>query len=309
MKNSGYVYEDRAGGSDAGVPVADFYARRYPHSSYKVWRERLENGIVLVNGRPAAPERLLERGDRLSYRRPPWEEPDAPRAFETLFEDGDVLVLAKPAGLPVLPGGMYLENTLLRLARRRFGPSCSPVHRLGRGTSGAILFARNARAARALTAAMSQRRIGKVYLALASGTALPDRFAIEAPIGPVPCRGAATVHAFRPDGRPALSLVRVIQRRPAAGVTLLEVEIVTGRPHQIRIHLSYAGFPLAGDPFYRPGGLPGLDAEGGAPAPRPGDIGYRLHSWKIRFPHPARDEDLEVVCPPPADLDPACAGG
>ena len=91
---------------------------------------------------------------------------------------------------------------MLYLARQRYGAGCSPVHRLGRGTSGAILFTRNARAARSLAAAMRERRILKVYLALASGTAMPDTFTVDAPIGPVPHRRPATVHAYRPDGRP-----------------------------------------------------------------------------------------------------------
>lgn len=297
--NSGYTYPDFISARDEGVAAADFYARRYPHSSEEAWRERILAGLVTINGRPAAPDERLTRGDRLAYHRPPWQEPEAPLDFGTLFEDEDVLVLAKPSGLPVLPGGLFLENTLLRAARRRFGESCSPLHRLGRGTSGAILFTRSARAARPLAAAMRERRILKVYLALASGVAMPDAFTVEAPIGPVPHRLPATVHAYSPDGRPATSHVRVLRRLPERGVSLLEVTIPTGRPHQIRIHLSYAGFPLAGDPLYLPGGRPRPDAEDDECAATPGRTGYLLHSWKIGFPHPRTGGSVTVVCPPP----------
>jgi len=300
MKNNGYAYPDRILKSDEGVSVAAFYTVHYTHSTEDVWRQRIQAGQVLLNGRPALPDELLTRGDRLTYHRLPWEEPEAPRNFETLFEDGDVLVLAKPSGLPVLPGGFFLENTLLYLVRQRYGPECSPLHRLGRGTSGAILFTRNARAARSLATAMYERRILKVYLALASGTAMPDAFTVDAPIGPVPYRRPATVHAYRPDGRPSISNVRVIRRLPDENATLLEVTIPTGRPHQIRIHLSYAGFPLVGDPLYQIGRIPRADGEDDERAALPGETGYLLHSWKIRFPHPARDEDVEVVCPPPS---------
>jgi 23S rRNA pseudouridine1911/1915/1917 synthase len=304
MKNNGYLYPDRVLEPDEGVSVAAFYARHYPHSTEETWRQRIRAGQVLLNGRPSLPDRPLTRGDRLSYHRLPWEEPEAPRNFETLFEDGDVLVLAKPSGLPVLPGGMFLENTLLYLARRRYGAACSPLHRLGRGTSGAILFTRNARTARLLAAAMYERRIRKVYLALASGTAMPDMFTVDAPIGPVPYRRPTTLYAYRPGGRPSISHVRVIRRLPDENATLLEVTIPTGRPHQIRIHLSYAGFPLVGDPLYQAGGIPRADGEDDEHAALPGETGYFLHSWKIRFPHTARGEGMEVVCPPPAVLDP-----
>jgi 23S rRNA pseudouridine1911/1915/1917 synthase len=304
MKNSGYSYPDRILKKDEGVSVAAFYTAHYTHSTEGTWRQRIQAGQVFLNGRPALPEELLARGDRLTYRRLPWEEPEAPTDFGILFEDDDVLVLAKPSGLPVLPGGFFLENTLLYLVRQRHGTECSPLHRLGRGTSGAILFTRNARAARLLTVAMKERRIRKVYLAVASGTAMPDTFTVDAPIGPVPYRRPATVHAYRPDGRPSISHVRVIRRLPEDNATLLEVTIPTGRPHQIRIHLSYAGFPLVGDPLYQAGGIPRADAIDDEWAALPGETGYLLHSWKIRFPHPARGEDVEVVCPPPAVLDP-----
>ncbi len=304
MKNKGYSYPDRILAADEGVSVAAFYYRHYPHSTEETWRLRIQAGQVLLNGRPASPDETLARDDRLSYHRLPWEEPEAPKEFEALFEDGDVLVLAKPSGLPVLPGGMFLENTLLYLVRQRYGDGCSPLHRLGRGTSGAILFTRNARAARSLAAAMYQRRILKVYLTLASGTAMPDTFTVDAPIGPVPYRCPVTVNAYRPDGRPSLSHVRVVRRFPEENAALLEVTIPTGRPHQIRIHLSYAGFPLVGDPLYQSGGIPRADGVDDDGAATPGETGYLLHSWKIRFPHPSRGEEVEVVCPPPSALDP-----
>jgi 23S rRNA pseudouridine1911/1915/1917 synthase len=270
-----------------------------------MWRQRIDLGQVSLNGRPISSDDTLTRGDRLLYDRPPWEEPEAPKIFTTLFEDANVLVLAKPSGLPVLPGGGFLENTLLHLVHQCYGAACSPLHRLGRATSGAILFTRNAGTARYLRKAMDERRIRKVYLALASGIAMPDAFTVDAPIGPVPYLRSATVHAYCLEGRPSISHVRVIRRLPEMNAALLEVTIPTGRPHQIRIHLSHAGFPLVGDPLYRSGGIPfngGKDDE--RPA-LPGDGGYFLHSWKIRFPHLERGEDVEVVSPPPPILDPA----
>jgi 23S rRNA pseudouridine1911/1915/1917 synthase len=258
---------------------------------------------VTINGRQALPGDLLSAGDLLVYHRPPWDEPEAPVDFGVLFEDEDVLVLDKPSGLPVLPGGFFLETTLLHLVRRRFGPSCSPLHRLGRGTSGAILFTRNRDAARSLAKAMFERRILKVYLALASGTSMPDAFTVDAPIGPVAHTLPATLNAYRPDGRPSVSHVRVIRRFPDKDATLVEVTIPTGRPHQIRIHLAYAGYPLAGDPLYLAGGIPRADGLDDEWSTTPGATGYLLHAWKVGFPHPSRGRTIEVVCPPPPALE------
>ena len=302
--NRGYTYPDRIEPSDEGLTLAAFYSTRYPHSTEAEWRRRIEAGQVLRNGLAASPDDLLVRGDALLYHRLPWDEPDAPREFVTLYEDEDVLVLAKPSGLPVLPGGFFLENTLLHLVRERYGAGCSPLHRLGRGTSGAILFTRNRPAARFLATAMFERRILKVYLALASGTGMPDAFTVDAPIGPVPHSLPATVNAYRPDGRPSISHVRVIRRFSDRSEALLEVTIPTGRPHQIRIHLAFAGCPLVGDPLYKIGGLPRADGVDDEIATTPGATGYLLHSWKIRFPHPSRAGEVEVVSPPPAALRP-----
>ena len=304
MKNSGYDYPDRVDRADTGLTVLGFYARRYRHSSHAEWRDKIVRGEVTLNGRPASAEDPLSAGDLLVYHRPPWDEPEAPTGFGALFEDDDVLVLDKPSGLPVLPGGFFLETTLLHLVRRRFGPSCSPLHRLGRGTSGAILFTRNHGAARSLAKAMFERRILKVYLALASGTSMPDVFTVDAPIGPVPHTLPATLNAYRPDGRPSISHVRVIRRLPDKDASLVEVTIPTGRPHQIRIHLAYAGFPLVGDPLYLTGGIPRADGLDDEWSTTPGATGYLLHSWKIGFPHPTRGGRIEVVCPPPPALRP-----
>jgi len=306
MKNRGYDYPDVISPLDEPLPVAFFYALHYPHSTEAEWRKKIEAGQVELNGRTAAAGDVLMRGDHLVYHRPPWEEPDAPREFVTLYQDDDVLALGKPSGLPVLPGGFFLENTLLHRVRERSGAACSPLHRLGRGTSGAILFTRNRPAARFLATAMFERRILKVYLALASGTDMPDAFTVDAPIGPVPHTLPPTVNAYRPGpgGRPSTSHIRVLRRLPDGSASVLQVTIPTGRPHQIRIHLAFAGFPLVGDPLYKIGGLPraaGVDDE---IATTPGATGYLLHSWKIRFPHPSRGGEVEVVSPPPDSLRP-----
>ena len=303
-RNRGWVYPDSVDAEAAGWKALDFYVRRYPHSSEAQWRRRLEEGRIRGPDGRVGPEARLRSGQRLEYHRPPWTEPPAPRSFDVIRDDGDLLAVAKPPGLQVLPAAEFLENTLLHAVRERLGGSPAPAHRLGRGTSGIVLFARSAEARRGLASAFENRRVHKLYRALVQGLGMEDRFSVETPIGPVAHTHPGQVFAARPDGRPAVSHVRVVERRPADGATLVEVEIPTGRPHQIRIHLAAAGFPLVGEPLYIAGGRPRPAAAGQEP-PRPGDMGYHLHAMQVSCGHPVELSRISLYCRPPEELRPA----
>src|SRR5690606_31211491 len=138
------------------------------HSAEPVWRERFEAGELELQGRRASPDDVLRAGDWLVWHRPPWVEPPVPLSFDLLFEDEHLLAVSKPSGLPTLPGGGFLEHTLLALVRAR-APEASPMHRLGRGTSGLVLFGRTPLAGKALQQQWRGRQVKKLYLALASG--------------------------------------------------------------------------------------------------------------------------------------------
>jgi len=215
--------------------------------------------------------------------------------FAVLFRDPELLAVAKPSGLPTLPAGGYLDHTLLALVRRHY-PEASPVHRLGRGTSGVVLFARTAPAGKGVLEAWREHRVSKVYRALVQGHPTQDAFRVDTPIGPVPHPTLGSVHAASPQGRPSTSTARVLERRE--GSSLVEVVIETGRPHQIRIHMAASGHPLLGDPLYAIGG--GL-REGEA---LPGDEGYRLHAFRLSLPHPGTGVRLDLECQPPPVLRP-----
>lgn len=295
MKNNGYEYRGRVDAWGRGLTIAAYLARKYPHSPETVWRGRIERGEISQDGRQVQCDAFLKPGQWIFWRRPPWDEPDAPLTYSLLHEDDDLLVVAKPSGLPTMPAGGFLDHTLLALVRKK-RPEATPVHRLGRGTSGAVLFARNARARSILGAALRRNEITKIYRALATGVPARRSFSITAPIGPVPHPKLGTVHSASASGKYALSLVSVIEQR--GDTCLLQVRIETGRPHQIRIHLAFAGHPLAGDPFYAAG------AAIRNPDALPGDCGYLLHAERLSFRHPATQSDIEIRCAPPPELEP-----
>ena len=292
MLNRGYAYTTIIHNRYHGQTLLRHLASLYPHSSPQVWQQNLNNGEVTLDGVTAIGSESLTSGQTLVWNRPPWIEPDAPQHFGVLFDDTDLLAVNKPSGLPTLPGGGFLENTLLRLVQKQT-PNANPVHRLGRGTSGIVLFAKTPQAAANLAASWNTPKIQKIYRALAQNIAQHDAYEILTPIGLVPHPRLGQVWAAKSDGKPSKSLARVISRRASttanAGTTTFEVNLHSGRPHQIRIHLASIGHPLVGDPLYGLGGqplenLPGL----------PGDGGYFLHAQFLKFQHPITGEQIHL---------------
>jgi len=302
MLNRGYAYTTIIGSNHQGQTLLAHLASLYPHSTPQAWQQNLINGEVTLNGVTANGSESVTSGQTLVWNRPPWTEPDAPQHFEVLFEDAHLLAVNKPSGLPTLPGGGYMENTLLRLVHQQF-PTASPVHRLGRATSGIVLFAKTPQAAAHLFANWNTPKIQKIYRALAQNIAENDAYEILTPIGLVPHPRLGQVWAAKSDGKPSKSLARVISRSAStttnAGTTTFEVSLSSGRPHQIRIHLASIGHPLVGDPLYGAGGqplenLPGL----------PGDGGYFLHAQFLKFEHPITGEQIELEAALPSAFSP-----
>ncbi len=214
MLNRGYAYTTIISSKYHGRTLLSHLASLYPHSAPQAWQEKLNNGEVTVNDVIATGSESLTSGQTLVWNRPPWIEPDSPQHFEVLFDDPHLLAVNKPSGLPTLPGGGFMENTLLRLVQKQT-PNANPVHRLGRATSGIVLFAKTPQAASQLFANWNTPRIQKIYRALAQGIAQHDAYEILTPIGLVPHPRIGSVWAANPSGKPSKSLAKVIARTPA----------------------------------------------------------------------------------------------
>jgi 23S rRNA pseudouridine1911/1915/1917 synthase len=292
MLNRGYAYTAIISSKYHGQTLLSHLASLYTHSTAQAWQQKLNNGEVTLNGVTATGSESVTAGQTLVWNRPPWIEPEAPRHFEILLDDPHLLAVNKPSGLPTLPGGGFMENTLLRLVQKQF-PSANPVHRLGRATTGIVLFAKTPQAASNLFANWNTPKIQKIYRALAQNVAQHDVYEILTPIGLVPHPRLGFVWAANPSGKPSKSLAKVISR--TADATTFEVSLYSGRPHQIRIHLASIGHPLVGDPLYGLTGLPLENLPG-----LPGDGGYFLHAQFLKFEHPITGEqiNLEAALPP-----------
>jgi 23S rRNA pseudouridine1911/1915/1917 synthase len=286
MLNGGYAYSTIIGSKHCGQTLLSHLASVYPHSTQRVWQQRLNDGEVMLDGVTAAGNESVTFGQSLVWNRPPWVEPDCPQQFEVLFEDPYVLAVNKPGGLPTLPGGGFLQNTLLRRVQERT-PDANPVHRLGRATTGIVLFSKTPQAAAILFANWNTSKIQKIYRALAQNVAQRDAYEILTPIGLVPHPIIGSVWAANPNGKASKSSAKVISR--AIGATTFEVSLSSGRPHQIRIHLASIGHPLVGDPLYGFDGQPLANLPG-----LPGDGGYFLHAQYLKFHHPITGEQINL---------------
>ena len=295
--NHGYAYVSRV--QQSGERALDYLSARYRHSDHATWAARLAAGELELDGQPLQTDQVLRAGQTLTWHRPPWAEEVVPLHFGVVYEDAAVLAVAKPSGLPTMPGGGFLEHTLLALVRREW-PGASPLHRLGRGTSGLVVFSLTPAAGSALLSDWRGGQVGKVYRALAAGVAERGSYDIHTRIGPVTHPELGELFAASPAGKLAHSRAEVLERR--ADSTLLSVRIFTGRPHQIRIHLASVGFPLLGDPLYVAGGA-------ARPGALPGDLGYALHAHELELTHPVTGERLTLRAEPPGLLKTAAERG
>ena len=281
----------------AAAPRLDrFLADHAPDLSRAAAARLIKGHLVLVNGKPAQPSDRVATGDVVDYEVPEMYAVTAtpePIPLHVMYEDEDLAVINKPAGMVVHPAPGHSSGTLVHALLGRGGAwsgtggAARPgiVHRLDRGTSGLIVVARNDPSHRALSAQLSDRTLSRSYLAIVRGRVKDDAGELEGPIGRHPKdRKRMAVVA---GGRFARTRYEVVGRRGSH--TLLRCDLDTGRTHQIRVHLAALGHPVAGDAEY--GGR-----EAGVERPM-------LHAWRLKLRHPRTRQEMSFEVAPPPDFE------
>ncbi|OLC16310.1 MAG: RluA family pseudouridine synthase [Chloroflexi bacterium] len=283
--------------ADVAAPRLDrFIAEHAADLSRAAAARLIKSHLVTVNGETADPSDRVAAGDVIELEVPEAYAPNAEPEdipLEVVYEDEDLLVINKPAGMVVHPAPGHHSGTLVHALLGRGGSWSSAggaarpgiVHRLDKGTSGLIVVARNDASHRALSSQLSDRTLSRSYLAIARGRFKTDAGELEGAIGRHPKDRKRM--AIVAGGRFARTRYEVVEKRRTH--TLLRCDLDTGRTHQIRVHLAALGHPLAGDAEY-----------GGR---RPGEPDRpMLHAWRLRLRHPRTHVEMSFEVAPPADF-------
>ena len=279
-----------------------FLAGEMPELSRARIQALIREGHISVNGAPAKPSTQLSDGDEVSVTVPDPRPADAQPEdipLDILFEDDDLVVLHKPHGMVVHPAAGNEEGTLVNALLHHCGGLSSIggverpgiVHRLDKDTSGCMVVAKNDPTHRALTEQFSGREVTKVYLAVVEGRPAMDEGRIENRIGRNPRDRQKMAVVLAPAGKEAVTEYTV--RNSGEEASLVECRLLTGRTHQIRVHMKHLGHPILGDPIYA------------RPAKQPVNVSrLMLHAWKLGFNHPTTSERLEFDAEPPGEFHP-----
>ena len=283
-----------AASEDRGVRLDSFLACRVPELTRSAAARLIETGRVTVAGRTAVKSCRLEGGELVEAELP---DPEPTQALpqdiplDVVYEDEDVIVVNKPAGLVVHPAPGHPDGTLVNALLHHCGSSLSGiggelrpgiVHRIDRDTSGLIIAAKNDAAHQALSAQLQDHTLARTYEAVVVGNLREDRGTVDAPIGRHHTDRKKMAVTDR-GGRAAVTHWEVLER--FQGFTHVRCRLETGRTHQIRVHMAHLGHPICGDTVY------------GARKPVPGLTGQCLHAVGLRFIHPRTGEAVELSCP------------
>lgn len=266
------------------------------HSEYSrtYFQKIIKDNKVLVNGKTVNPSYKVKPGDEITYT---LEEEQTVSLkpenipLDIIYEDNDIIVINKQADLVVHPSFGHETGTLLNALLYHFKGKFSPfmVHRLDKDTTGAIIFAKNEKSKVSLSKQFQKRTVHKTYVTAVTGTVVEEKGRIEAPLGRS-MQNRKIIEVGPLAKKQAITEFKVLSR--SRDVSLLEVHIITGRTHQIRSHMKYIGHPVLGDVAY--GGSDHLK-----------DIKFSrqmLHSYRVRFTHPATSKPMELIAPLPKDM-------
>ena len=269
--------------------TAKDYLKRHENISSSLWKKIKRQNEFFLNGQKTAPTRaVVKPGDIIEYRITEQSKViPADLPLTICYEDEYMLIAAKPAGMLTHPLTFEAENTLANAVMHHFQKTgqqigCHPLYRLDRNTSGLVVFAKLPQLQHFFGG--NHQQLKRYYLAIVHGSISPPDGTVDAPIG----RAADSIilHQVAPDGKRAITYYRTLKTYP--DYSLVELNLATGRTHQIRVHMAHLGHPLLGDDLY--GGRRDLITR------------HALHAYRLQFTHPFTHEEITVESPLPADM-------
>lgn len=280
-----------------GMRLIDFLAKLHPHVGTDEWRQVFEAGSLQQNRRPVPAGQRVTAGQRYERVLPQTVEQDVNTNVTLLFEDDALMIINKPAPLPMHPSGRFNRNTLRYFMCQAFYPlKPRHAHRLDANTTGVVVFSKTRRIASQLQPQFQRGEVRKEYITRVCGDPPRDHFVCSDAIGTDP--QAAGARTIDPAGVAAHTEFEIVRREGPASA-LVRARPVTGRTNQIRLHLWHLGFPVQGDPLYLPdralGGLQTLAVD---------DPSMCLHAFRITFEHPLTQQEVTFEAPLPEWADP-----
>lgn len=292
----------------AGIRLDRFIQLRIPRLSRTRAQSIIKACAYREDGARRRPSEKVKAGETVYLIRTRFEEPETPQNFEILYEDDDLFVVDKPAGLPVHPSATYHRNTLTWLLKQRY-PDDPPrlAHRLDKETSGVLVCARSLAWERDLKQSFEHRRVHKEYLAIVRGLMPQDEGCIELAMTPAPEQCHLLMRVCSSDEGLAAQTDYKVEQRGSA-YTLVRLFPRTGRQHQLRVHLAAIGHPIVGDKLYGPTGIAAFweFVQEGMNAELQQDLGHwrhALHACTLRLEHPRTKAALTLAAKFPVDLD------
>lgn len=278
----------------AGHTLIDFLSEVFVHIPRETWLSEIaRHSVVDQQGNPANPHHRLRPGERFYRVQYSSIEPEVNGNIQILHEDDAIIVLNKPAPLPMHPCGRFHRNTLQHILDIVYAPfQPRHAHRLDSNTSGIVVCTRTRRYARLLQPQFAAGEVDKLYMARVFGHPPEDQFACDAPISAEPGKGGLR-DVDHSEGQPARTEFEVI-RRLSDGTAIVHARPLTGRTNQIRVHLWDCGYPIKGDPAYL------TDRKNGTTMTlSPNDPPLCLHAWKLGFKHPVTQQRVAFAAPLP----------
>ncbi len=286
--------------------LLEFLCNRFSYHNEDEWIDRIQNGQILVNDHAASKDKPLRQGDEIAYTTEAWDEPEVNTNYRMVYEDDTLLVISKPAPLPVHAIGVYFQNTLMHLLRqeRPEAEDYQLVHRLDSETSGLLLLVKDKKYLKPLQKQWESGEVQKTYQAIVFGNFTPAEQRCELPIGPLKGSTIRMKLGVGPHGKPSATEFKLLETK--ANFSLVEAKPLTGRTHQIRVHLENLGFPIVGDKLYS-----GSDEtflrfieEGWSDWQEKKVLLRRtaLHAFRLEFFHPETGKRMILEDPLPEDL-------